>query len=290
MVSQQRFILEGGLATRETFQRSEAVPLNQLLEGLTAYQPLELDPVPKNTRYMSVTPRGTNELQAQIIVANEPMTRRISYKNVPAASDRRVAHSYNLQFPYSIFWFAMNGNKLQSITGDSIVWNPQAWGYIWMKEPFTSLDQMGWTPQMPNIYGDSRICFGANPINGSQPLGHYIDETIATFWTSEFNQDLENVWPYPSMNAWEEAPAGDWEHWDVFSYGGQNLKDKFGTYREDQDWTTPVPTSIGQRVPPLPQYHTFNSLRQWLAGLTEEERERLRETMTLTEETTDDER
>ena len=277
-----RYIVEGNLAVRETVTRTEAVPLDKMLENLTAYQPLELSPTPHNMRSITVKPRANMQLQAQIIIGHDPMKRRISHKQCPASSNRRIAKSYNLQFPYGLFWFALHGNKLAGIEGESIVWNPRGWGYVWMKEPFVDLDQEGWTPRMPNIFGDSRICFGHNSVNGSLPLGHYIDQSIATFWTSEFNQDLENGFPYSTLKDWENAPDDDWPNWSIWQQDSLALSDKFKRFEDEMDWQNPVPANAGSNIPPLPTYATFDNLDTWISDLTNDQRLRLFSTMDMT--------
>jgi len=274
-VSNTRFIIEGNLAVRETVTRTEGVPLSAMLENLTAYQPIEIQPTPHNLRSISVKPRPNMQLSAQVIVGHDPMKRRISHKNCPAHSNRRIAKSYNLQFPYGVFWFALQGNKLQGLEGESIVWNPQGWGYVWMKEPFISMDQQGWTPSMPNIFADSRICFGANSVNGSLPLGAFVDQSVATFWTSEFNQDLENGYPYNSMQSWEDADSADWMEWDIWSRAATTLKDKFRRFEEEMHWEDPVSDSVSRGIPELPRYLTFDNLEEYLSNLQEDQRNRL---------------
>jgi hypothetical protein len=274
-----RYIIEGNLAIRETITRTEGVPLDKMLENLTAYQPIEIAPTPRNLRSITVRPRPNMQLAAQVIVGHDPMSRRISHKNCPARSNRHAPQSYLLHFPYGIFWFALNGNKMSGIEGERIVWSPQGWGYVWMKEPFANFDQQGWTPQMPNIFGDSRICFGANSVNGSLPLGHFIDQSINTFWTSEFNQDLENFFPYPSLKRWEDASPEDWPNWTTWADRPQPLRDKFKQFDEDMDWQNPVNNSTEREIPRLPMFHTFDNLERWLSELGDSERARLEATL-----------
>jgi len=282
-VSSTRYIVEGNLAIRETVTRTEGVPLDKMLENLTAYQPLEILPTPHNMRSIKVTPRRNMELQAQVIVGHDPTKRRITHKMCPASSNRRLPKSYLLQFPYGLFWFALHGNRLPGLEGDSIVWSPQGWGYIWMKEPFHSLKQIGWSPRMPNMFGDSRICFGANSINGSLPLGAYIDQSVNTFWTSEFNQDLENRWPYNSMKEWEDAPDRDWEQWVMWENGqGKSLDDLMKRFTEDMDWAAPVTDNVSDTIPELPMNLTYDNLDRWISQLSTENRNRLFATMDLT--------
>lgn len=281
-----RYVIEGNLAVRETITRSEAVPLDDMLENLTAYQPLELYPTPHNMRSLSVKPRPNMQLQAQILIGHDPMTRRITHKNCPASSVRRDPKSYQLHFPYGLFWFALHGNKLNGPTGESIVWNPQGWGYVWMKEPFRNLDQECFTPMMPNIFGDSRICFGANSVNGSLPVGSFIDESINTFWTSEFNQDLDIRWPYDTLEDWEAASANDWQNWNLLH--GETLAKKFGRFEEDMQWDKPVPSSTEDTIQPLPMYHTFDNIETWISALLPQHRERLLATIDMIREDTDE--
>ena len=92
---------------------------------------------------------------------------------------------------------------------------------------------------MPNIYSDSRICFGANSVPGTLPIGHFIDQSVATFWTSEFNQDLDNGYPYRSMKEWEDAPDNAWPDWETWNDHSATLKNKFQRFEEDMDWENP---------------------------------------------------
>jgi hypothetical protein len=250
--------------------------MDKMLENLTAYQPLDISPAPQNLRAMSISPRPNMQLRAQVLVGHDPMTRRITHKYCSARSNARSPQSYELQFPYGVFWFALHGNKLSGVEGDSIVWNPRGWGYVWMKEPYENLDQKCWVPQMPNIFGDSRICFGANSVQGTLPLGHFVDQSVNTFWTSEFNQDLENYFPYNSLTEWADASEHDWRNWATFDdQHGQPLSDKFSRFTEDMQWLDSVPSNTGESIPPLPSYPTFDNLERWMDELTNEQQARV---------------
>jgi hypothetical protein len=286
-VSNTRYIVEGNLAVRETVTRSMAVPLDKMLESLTAYQPLDILPTPHNMRSISIKPRPNMQLQAQVIVGHDPMTRRVTHKMCPANSHRAPAKSYQLHFPYGLFWFALHGNKFSGVEGESIVWSPQGWGYVWMKEPFNNLEQHVWTPKMPNMFSDSRICFGYNSVNGSLPLGHFIDSSVNTFWTSEFNQDLEVPFPYDTMSEWEKAKPDDWRTWDMWNRDGSTAKDKFARFETDMQWDEPAPDNAGSQIPDLPHYPTFDNIETWLTGLEPERRDRIFATLETIRESDD---
>ncbi len=263
------------MAIRETLTSSEAVPLDKMLENLTAYQPIELTPVPQNLRAISVKPRAGMQLQAQVLVGHDPMTRRIVHKMCAARSTARSPRSFTLPFPYGLFWFALHGNKLLNAEGDSIIWNPQGWGYVWMKEPFENLEQNCWSPAMPNIFHDSRICFGRNSIQGSLPLGHYIDQSVNTFWTSEFNQDLEILFPFPTMDDWAASNNTKWDEWDIWNETPMTLKNKFASFHNDMNWDDPVPSTSGASIPELPTFPTFDNLERWVQELNADQLSRM---------------
>ena len=207
MANTARYIIEGNLITHEEVTRTEMVTLEGLLPHLTSYVPVELAPIPDNCKYLVVKPLDNMGLQARLLVTHEPMMQRINHKNGNARSTRESVN-YRLAMPYGFFWFNLSGNRVVGPTGDSIIWTPQQWGYLWSNVPFRTVATTPvWAAHLPNCWASGAVCFGSTNVQANQPLGHFVDSAVNTFWNSEFNNDLSIAYPYPSLKAWEEASA-----------------------------------------------------------------------------------
>lgn len=271
-----RYVIEGNLVTREDYTRGPSLPLDTLLADLTAYQPLDLNHVPKGLRAIRAQPDGNTdgEISLRMLIEQEPKMRRITYKNC-SASRQQASHVYNIQLPYVFFWIHLKGSKVHSATGERTVWSPLGWGQLWGKEPYRGWETPALTPHFPNIFGDSRICFGAVRQNPEQSLGHYVDASINGYWTSEFNRDVD--WSGPvgdgSIAAWQNREE-DWMQWDIW----QNLNPLRGYmegFSTNFNFTEPMPADAGDNIPRVPIIQTFNNVQGWLAAMEPQQRERI---------------
>ena len=99
--------------------------------------------------------------------------------------------------PFFHFWFEMRGTPVR--TGGvqtAMLWAPRHWGIMWSLTPFESIEtDKATSARMPNTWSDTRVCFGSNPVRANQSLGSYVDALINTYWTSEFNTDLDVFTP-----------------------------------------------------------------------------------------------
>jgi len=274
-VSTTRYIIEGNLVTAETVSLGRAVPLESLLEGLTAYQPLELGHLPKNLMAIKVAPQGDRELTANVLITQNPTRRHISYKNVPA-SHNMVSTPYNIQLPYNSFWIQLQASRTFGTNTESLIWVANAWGNLWSITPYDGWQTKMWRPRFPNIFGDSRICFGSVRQDSAQSLGHFVDSSINGFFTSEFNNDVG--WGGPNNFTMEEWAASDtpWEQWDMWNDAPfKTVEEWFSPHTSDFNWSEPVPQNSGAPIPALQTYPTFNNLNTWIDGLSTEQHERL---------------
>lgn len=277
-MSTARYVIEGNVITKEEIVSSQMVTLEGLLPHLTSYIPVELAPIPDNCKYLMVKPLDNMGLSARILVTHDPMMQRINHKNGNAHSSRSPVN-YRLAMPYGIFWFNLSGNRVVNAIGENIMWTPQQWGYLWSNVPFTTVGQTPvWAARLPNCWSSGAVCFGSTNVQANQPLGHFINAAINTFWTSEFNNDLSVSYPYATLKDWEIASANDpnvWQAWDMWSGAGRTLKDKLEEI-DTTNWTEPIPSSTDSPIPPLRILPTFWNLRDWLDELSDTDRARLR--------------
>jgi len=278
-----RYIIEGNVITQEETVNTQMGSLSDLLPRLTSYTPLDLNPLPKNIKYIRIEPRPNMELHAQVIIEHEPILQRFNYKPVQARV-RADSTNYRVHLPYGFFWFDLNGSRISDPTGDQIMWRPRNWGYLWGNQPFSTLGgTQSWGAMFPNCWANGAVCFGTTSVMGNQPLGHFIDAAINTFWTTEFNTDLDNRYPYPNMSAWQEAAeadAGSWENWDMWSVStgraSASLLDRLNNLRDgDMTWREAIPDSTQNEIPELRIIPTFANVSTWLDELDPADRARL---------------
>jgi hypothetical protein len=272
-----RYVIEGGVVQREEISRGAAVPLESMLSDLTSFTPLDMNHLPKGIRAIKVEPIFERDasLSLRVLVEQEPRMRTIRHKE-GSASSRRSPNPYRIQLPYVLFWSMLRGTKSITPTGERIIWAPQGWGNMWSNQPYSGWQTPTWFPKFPNLFGDTRICFGGVRQNVDQPLGSYIDSSINGYWTSEFNNDIG--WSGPvgngSMSDWE-ADESDWQEWDIWSQSPTTIETRFTQFETNFEWSAPVPMDAGQPIPEIRMLPTFESLGVWLDNLTTEQRERV---------------
>jgi hypothetical protein len=270
-----RFVIEGGLITREVTTAESGIPLSSLLEGLTAYQPLDLSPVPRNLKAIKVTPRENNQLNIRALIGHDSRMQTIRYKPVPARSSG-VTTPYNIRLPFGLLWMEMDGNNVTSESGTGMVWSPRGWGYLWSRVPFENWQTPVVSARFPNVFGDSRICFGSVRQNPTMPIGHLIDSTVNDFWNTEFNTDIPIVLPFPNLEDWQKAgPDVDWNTWDLWSEEVP-LSEMLTDYDLNFAWEAPVTiNNAGNPIPNLNILPTFDNVQTWLSELSPTDRNRL---------------
>ena len=272
-----RYVIEGDLVTREDIVRGQSVPLTEMLANLTSYQPLDLANVPKGLCALKVEPitEGDGELYMKMLIEQEPTIRTIRYKNT-SASRPGPTIPYTIRLPYVWFWMGLRGSKVTTVAGERVVWSPQGWGSLWGKEPYTGWQTQAYLPAFPNMFDDTRICFGAVRQNADQSLANYVNGTINGYWTSEFNNDISS-WQGPSgdgrFDTWDND---NWQSWDYWTRRSPNTIGGWLTdYNAGFSFREPMQADAGTPVPAVPIIQTFNNVEAWLDDLEPQNRARL---------------
>lgn len=281
-MAQTRYVIEGNEIRTESIQTSNVGLVSELLPSLMTYHPLEMTQLPRDISYIKTTPDGTDAQNIRVLISSQPQTRNVLFNESGAEASR--ATSFDIALPFVHFWFSMHGSKVTTGEHVSWVWAPQRWGVMWSREPFTGIETTNARSLgMPNMWGDTRCCFGSNPINADQSMGSYIDALINTFWTSEFNTDLDSYLPYQGgiragLRQWAEESAidsGMWRNWAIWSSQRQSIQ----TLIESIDgggWSEPTPDSMeAAAIPSIPIIPTFRNIDDWLNELEERDRARL---------------
>ena len=280
-----KYIIEGNTVTKVEEISRDMVSLDGLLPGLTSYVPLELSPIPAGLKYIVISPKDGLDILCRVVVQVDPGYQRITYKDGPARTDEPRT-SFRIPLPYNFFWFELNGSRMVTPTGENILWSPKNWGLMWGKEPFTTLEgTRAYPARLPNCWTNGTICFGSTNVNAALPLGQFIDTAINSFWTSEFNADLDRYWPYLTMTEWQDAGSENeevWKDWGMWEADGEmTMKDKLNAlidrYSDNSpQWREAVPSSAREPIPALRITPTWYNLNEWLDDLNAEDYDRLR--------------
>lgn len=204
----------------------------------------------------------------QMLIEVPPAIRTLDY----ATESGRAAR---VAMPWTIFNVVTTTNA-ENPRGEN--WDLYDIHIYWAKEQIANLDQKVITALVPNVYDDGSICFGDTGTNPYQPLADRIDQIINDFYLTSFNNDLELRWPWGDLERWIDESENnrhcwkDFPEWDFEAgYVGYPLSDIF-TRNLDRS----APRTLGNDIPPLTFLPTFGRTREWLDGLTNAQRLRLR--------------
>lgn len=276
----QEYIIRGNTIERREIMASEVALLSEVLPLLTTYSPLELSPLPKGLVYIITEPPTAGQaIRVRLLVERPPGLQRILYKHGPARSTVQ-AESWRISIPYQFFYFTLEGSQMMTPTATNIIWSPRQWGLFWSKEPFRDLQQPVTNARMPNCWENGNICFGSTSVQANQSMGHFVDEAINTFWTSEFNHDLDYPWPYRTMQRWQDASEANpdvWQEWGFWPTERMTLEERLRRAHPDgQAWRMPVPSSVDAvPIPAIETLPSFHNVEEWAAGMTNAQRERI---------------
>ena len=279
-----KYTIEGNFIRKEEVISSEVGLVSDLLPRLTKYMPVELSPLPHGTRYIANEPRGNNGQRLWLIVERPPTLQRILYKNVPA-SVTEDAISYRLNLPWQFFWFVLDATVMTTRNEDQVIWSPQTWGVFWSKTPFESLETEVTWAHMPNCWQNGTICFGSTNVRANESIGHFIDAAINTFYTSEFNKDLDYPWPHRNMREWERAAEADpegWVNWDLWTHSRLAPIQQFlnNVTEPGMQFRPAVPAAPDSTpIPEMPRFLTFDNLDEWVSNLDTSAKARLAEVL-----------
>lgn len=277
--------IEGNLITKVERTVSQVGTVSDLLPTLMTYQPIEMGSLPKNTVYLNAKqhpndPRGAD---VSIIVQQPPQVREVIFNESNGYEDTQTA--YSLAMPYFNFWFRMQGSRESHDPEAPMLWTPQSWGVYWTRRPFQTVEDGAISARMPNMWPDTRVCFGANPIPANLSMGQHIDTLINTYWASVFNTDLEIFLPYGrsarvGFGRWQDATAQNsdcWMNWDIWEGHERPARDLIDQVTSRAAFTTPAPDSTEGVVPEVPIIRTWYALNRWIdESLDEDQRNRLK--------------
>lgn len=282
--------LEGGLFRKVDRTVTEVGRIEDMLPTLLTYYPIEMGSLPRDTVYLKVVPQPNNEerVEARVIVAQPPQVREILFNESHGPADTQRA--YKLAMPYHHFWFNMQGSPVRS-QGEpsSFIWTPRAWGVYWTKTAFVSTERTkGLSARLPNMWGDTRVCFGNNPITANVTMGEHINQLVNTYWGSVFNTDLEINTPYgnrarSALARWERETENNsdiWMNWDIWA-GEEPIQSLIERVSGYERFNQPAPDSTEPVIPQPPIVLTWHSVNEWVANeLSIEQRRRLHAVLT----------
>ena len=278
-----KYVIEGSTVKKVEEYVTNMVDLDGLLPGLTSYVPLELSPMPSGLKYIIIEPKQGLELAAHLIVQAPAGPQRINYIDGRARDHGYVEpRNYRLSLPWGLFWFDIDGNRMVTPEGEQILWTPKMWGYMWSKDPYTTLDDTEvWPAMFPNCWTNGRVCFGTTSTPANLPLGAFVDHAVNNFWTSEFNNDLDRNWPYDSIQKWADDTAENpeaWREWGMWSHNSTTVREKLSALSERYDasgarveWREAIPSSAQGAIPAACLTPTWYNLNEWLDNLNPED-------------------
>lgn len=275
---------EGNLVRKVQRQVTEIGRVSDMLPTLMTYHPVEMGALPKNAVYLKVVPslRNAAQVEARVIVQQPPQVREILFNESGGAPETQQA--YRLSMPYFNFWFNMTGSQQGAAPNQSFIWAPRSWGLFWTRRPFENVDSMAAAAKMPNSWGDTRVCFGNNPITANVTMGAHIDMLINTYWSSVFNTDLDVYTPYggrvrTQFDRWvtaTESNSDAWMNWDFWPSEERPIRTLIEGVAGIDAFTTPAPDSTEPLVPQVPIQRTWYAINRWVDDqLTPEQRTRL---------------
>ena len=156
--------------------------LHAILETIVFYRSISKDEgflFPSGTRFLF------NRGPAKIVAIEQPpqvrTVRLCESLWGPERTQKGALKSFSLAFPYVIFIVVMT-NELQKI-------------YVYFRNtPLRSLDSNLYKAVFSNLDTDNSVCRSEDASSTSDPLNVKIEASIAAFWQSTFNSDLDTHW------------------------------------------------------------------------------------------------
>ena len=260
------YIIKDGFAERREIGAVQRIALEDFIPAVTTYMPIEMSPLPDNTKYIRMAPGASeDQIQMHLITETPPQRRDIMFEG----------NTYKISLPYERFWFVVNGQKTFTRGTQSILYNATNWGYLWANHPMVILNDIATWGHMPNVYPESNVCFGMNNVNVQQAFGHYVNSVINTFYTSPFNHDLSYEWPYRNMRLWQEASEANPNAWSTWTGIWEQQK----SMTELTNRITFIPTlpdGPGEVVPEIRPTPTFSNIQNWWSQLSDDAKARFR--------------
>ena len=261
----------GDLVTLKTVETVRHIKLEQLMPHLVQKTPVTIPVLPRTARFVHYDDTQPNKRVLYVLAELPPAVRTITKANKGSGNKRK----YSLAFPWTYFWFvAIN-------EGMSKHYTIQQYKCFHSKEQFTGEKWPGefYRAFCPNLSDDGTICFGSTggPLTS---IDQQIDYIVNSWYLTEFNDHLDGGFPWPfggrnfknwveqtavnGPNVWRDIP--EWSK--VAKYSIENLLGA-GIAR-----ATTIMSDIV--IPEIPAPMTFGRASEWLAGLTSQNRGRLK--------------
>jgi hypothetical protein len=249
-------------ATVEDFSRLLATPRDNNIMHL-----------PANTRHI-LAEGATGRIA--LVIELPPAVRTMTWGG-GARAGKKANASYTLAVPWVYFVFGLQRADPDDINSRLDMAN---WGVFCARKRLMALTDPLKALPINNVYTDGRICFGSAAAEPGQNIGQHIDNLVTNFWNTDFNYD---VWPhlpgFTDYEEWQKVSATDptcwlkwpWDDPTRWDYPNMTIEGIAGVVA---DRITPiVPADL---IPELPTGATFGRTEQWLATLTDAQRDRLR--------------
>ena len=155
--------------------------LRPLREVLSEQMPLvnsngSIDALPDGTKFFFT--HGRYKL---VIVEQKPQLRSLQFQD----DFRGGSGRYNLALPYIIFLIIFEDNNFSRMYA------------YYANKPLTSLDGEVFRSNLPNIDSDNKVCTGFRGCRANTLTGR-VNEVIAHFYQSDFNNDLRSGYDHMS--------------------------------------------------------------------------------------------
>lgn len=261
--------IENGLVTKKTYTASTPIALDAFLP-LIENRPAIYSPVlPTNTRAEYWDSSDPSEQKLSFLMEREPQIIHMQFRN-----SSHVIEHHDLSIPWTRFVFYATTTDPNAM---GTTWRLNDYKVFWSKRKFDSISTRDMLPALlPNIYEDGRICFGSTAANMNQSFADRMDETVNSFYLSQFNRDLTIRYPNEARNwrAWEtmttRTPMG-WMNWSDWS--NRDMTSWEDVARTPSDRTERIVGADG--IPPLAIGATWGAAEEWWNSLTNNQRARL---------------
>ena len=154
-----------------------------------------IDALPEGTKFFFTSSR-----RQAVIIEQKPQIRSLYFEKGFAGGSGR----YHLALPYVIFLIIFDDLAFHSL-------------YVYYAtKPMTSLDSEVFRINLPNIWGENRVCTGSLSFK-SRTLAGRVEEVVAHYWQSKFNNDLAATYSemahrggaFSNLASWQAASQKD---------------------------------------------------------------------------------
>lgn len=274
--------IEGDIARIVRHEVVRQVALADLMPAIERRYPITIPVLPDRTRLVHWDPSNPGDQQLTVFTEMPPAVRTITMQDDAG----RGRGTYRIALPYTVFRFSLS-------TSDPDInrWSWNDYSCFFAKEPLRSTEDLLMPALLPNVFADGRICFGTTGVTNEGTLAERIDGVMNAWYLSNFNNNghvRTQYLPWGSTNftRWVTETADNplcWRSFPEFEpgtpeYGQQehtpvkHMLTRIGATR-----TTPL--RVTGSIPELAVVPTFGAAEDWLRGLTETQRTRLRVAM-----------